>query len=193
MRPRLFVDMDGTLGVFTPIDTIETMYEQGFFANVKPHTNVVEAVRSIIVTRPEIEVFSLSCYLTDSGYALKEKKEWLNAKLPELDTAHRIFVPCGYDKAEYLSFTDAGCVRPTDFLLDDFTKNLNQWEQAGGRGIKLLNGINHTRGTWTQDRINFNKNHMSIADDIYKLITQNVRIIDDQPPRQHPRRDARDR
>lgn len=27
-------------------------------------------------------------------------------------------------------------------------KHLHAWEQAGGKGIKLMNGINGTKGTW---------------------------------------------
>ena len=35
-----------------------------------------------------------------------------------------------------------------DYLIDDYTKNLIDWKQSGGTGIKFLNGINHTNKTW---------------------------------------------
>lgn len=189
-RKRLFVDMDGTLGAFTPVDTFETLYEQGFFTNVAPHKNVVEAIRAIITTRPDIEVFVLSAYLADSRYALEEKNGWLKKELPDLDAGHKIFVPCGYNKAEYLSYKFAGGVRPTDFLLDDYTRNLNQWAQAGGHGIKLLNGINHTRGTWEDDRIRCDKSPVRIVCDICGIMLENMKVLDNNV---RPALDARAR
>lgn len=66
-KPRLFVDMDGTLAVFNQIDKLETLYEQGYFANLTPQVNVVDAVR-MVQSRDEIEVFVLSAVLTDSKY-----------------------------------------------------------------------------------------------------------------------------
>ena len=82
---RLFVDMDGTLAVFKPVDELETLYEQGYFLNLQPQENVVEAIREIITKHPEIEVNILSAYLSDSEYALAEKNKWLDRYLPEID------------------------------------------------------------------------------------------------------------
>lgn len=123
-KQRLFVDMDGTLAVFKPVDELETLYEEGYFKRLAPQRNVVEAVRKIIMEHPEIEVNILSAYLTDSEYALKEKNEWLDRYLPEINQDHRIFVACGADKKE--GIRDG--IRKTDFLLDDYTKNLNEWQ-----------------------------------------------------------------
>lgn len=175
MKKRLFVDMDGTLAVFTPLDTLEKLYEKGYFLNQAPHQNVVEAVRDIIVNHPEIEVNILSAYLTDSPYALEEKNEWLDHYLPEIDQAHRVFVPCGSDKKEGIK----GGVRETDFLLDDYTKNLVDWEPPG-RGIKLLNAINHTKGTWEHDRIRFDREPESLADGVVAVMRGERQIFDEK-------------
>lgn len=175
MKKRLFVDMDGTLAVFTPLDTLEKLYEKGYFLNQAPHQNVVEAVRDIIVNHPEIEVNILSAYLTDSPYALVEKNEWLDRYLPEIDQAHRVFVPCGSDKKEGIK----GGVRETDFLLDDYTKNLVDWEPPG-RGIKLLNAINHTKGTWEHDRIRFDREPESLADGVVAVMRGERQIFDEK-------------
>ena len=86
----------------------------------------------------------LSAYLADSPYALKEKQEWLKQYLPWVDAGHCLFMPCGESKAEYVPEG----IRITDYLLDDYTKNLREWAAAGGTGIKLLNGINNTQNTW---------------------------------------------
>lgn len=92
---RLFVDMDGTLAVFTPVNRLERLYEPGFFGNAKPIETVVRAIKHVIQNYPEIEVSILSAYLTDSPHALTEKNAWLNQYLPEIDQTHRIFLPCG--------------------------------------------------------------------------------------------------
>ncbi|MEE0514051.1 MAG: hypothetical protein UC961_00130, partial [Emergencia sp.] len=65
---RLFVDMDGTLAVFTPVDTLETLYEKGYFAKLEPHTEVLEGLKIFIKENPEIEVNILSSVLDDSKY-----------------------------------------------------------------------------------------------------------------------------
>ena len=148
-RQRLFVDMDGTLAEFKTVDTLETLYEKDYFINLKHNENVLGAIKQLIADN-DIDVYILSAYLTDSRYALEEKNAWLDKYLPELPQEKRLFVPCGTDK----SVAVPGLIRPDDYLLDDYTKNLSEWEPPA-RGIKLINGINHTNGTWQGDKIQF--------------------------------------
>lgn len=148
-RQRLFVDMDGTLAEFKTVDTLETLYEKDYFINLKPNENVLGAIKQLIADN-DIDVYILSAYLTDSRYALEEKNAWLDKYLPELPQEKILFVPCGTDK----SVAVPGLIRPDDYLLDDYTKNLSEWEPPA-RGIKLINGINHTNGTWQGDKIQF--------------------------------------
>ena len=174
-RQRLFVDMDGTLAVFTPVDELETLYEKGYFLNQDPHENVLDAVRDIIRDHPDIEVHILSAVLTDSKYALQEKNEWLDRYLPEIDHEHRVFVPCGSDKKEGIQ----GGIRDNDFLLDDYTHNLNDW-QPPARGIKLLNAINHTRGSWEHDRIRYDREPTDLAKGILSIMRSERQIFDEK-------------
>lgn len=175
-KQRLFVDMDGTLAEFKHVDTLETLYEQGYFLSLKPNENVVEAVRNIIHNHPEIEVNILSAVLSDSPYALNEKNAWLDKYLPEIDRDRRLFPFCGMDKKEFL----LGGIRENDFLLDDYTHNLTLWCPPG-RGIKVLNGINHTRGTWEGDKIRFDKNYMELSEDILHVMKGLTSIHDNRP------------
>lgn len=175
-KKRLFVDIDGTLAVFKPVDTLETLYEEGYFLNLPPHENVIDAVKNIMKDNSDIEVFIMSSVLTDSKYALAEKNAWIDKYLPEIDKAHRVFPPCGEDKKAYIP----DGVRETDFLLDDYTHNLTLW-QPPARGIKLLNGINHTKETWQYDRLDYNKTGEMLAENIVSII-QNGEIIKDKSP-----------
>jgi len=147
-RTRLFVDMDGTLAVWHPTKKLEELYEEGYFKNLEPYQEVVNAIKTIINSKPDIEVFILSAYLSDSSYALQEKNEWLDKYLPEIDRNHRCFCHCGTDKS--LAVPDG--IKVTDVLLDDYTLNLKDWCPPGV-GIKLLNGINDTHKTWQGERV----------------------------------------
>lgn len=143
---RLFVDMDGTLAEFHPVDTMETLYEQGYFAQLAPHENVVNGIKTFMKENPETEVFILSSVLTDSPYAQTEKNEWLDRYLSEIGMENRIFVPCGSAKNEFVP----GGVRENDVLLDDYSKNLHEWP---GQALKLMNGINGTKGSFQGKKI----------------------------------------
>lgn len=158
-KVRLFIDMDGTLAEFKKIDTLEQLYEEHYFLSLKPLENVVQAVKILIEKHLELEVYILSAFLTDSPYALKEKNKWIDTYLPEVDEAHRIFTPCGQDKKNYID------IREQDVLLDDYTHNLSLW-QPPARGIKLLNGINHTKRTWKGACIQYNKEAEELVKDI---------------------------
>lgn len=142
MKTRLYVDMDGTIAEWRSIANPETLYQKGYFATLSPYRNVVNGIR-MLNAAADVELYILSHYLPDSVYALSEKKWWISRYLDEIPESHRIFLPCGLDKAKYRISED-------DFLLDDYSANLHQW---GKTGIKVLNGVNATHGTWTGSRI----------------------------------------
>ncbi len=171
-KKRLFVDMDGVLAVFNnQISSTEQLYEDGYFRNLEPQQNVVDAIKQLI-SEKQIDVYILSSYLADSLYALPEKNGWLDEHLPELPQEKRLFVPCGKEKRDMIP--DLG---PNDYLLDDYTHNLLLW-QPPARGIKLLNDINHTQGTWQYDRISYNRPPESIAQAIKEVILEGKQVTD---------------
>lgn len=150
---RLFVDMDGTMNVFRAIQDPNEMYESGFFITAVQHPDVIEAVRWMILNT-DIEVYSLSACPVGSQYAEKEKDEWLDLFLPELEKNRRIYTLCGQSKAEAVAWFlheegEPAVISHGDVLLDDYTANLMDWKAAGGSAIKLLNDINGNSGIWT--------------------------------------------
>ena len=176
-RPRLFVDMDGTLALFQEIDTIETLFEEGYFKNLPPQVAVVNAVNTFLEqSDPEVDVYILSSYLTDSDYALKEKNEWLDRYLPKIKPDHRIFLPCGDKKTDFIPRG----IRESDVLFDDYTLNLNDWEPPA-IGIKCLNGINHTRGTWQGRRVSIASTSSQLYDKLRDICLNHTQIKDEKP------------
>ncbi len=141
-KRRLFVDMDGTLCQWKDCEKYEDLYEPGFFSSMLPNTALVDAIK-IIFLQNEIVIYILSAALADSDCAVKEKNMWLDLHLPEVDHDHRIFVST--DIKKYAAVP--GGIRPTDILLDDYSKNLHEWSEKAV-AVKFLNGVNGTNGTW---------------------------------------------
>ena len=139
-KNRYFVDMDGVLAVYP--DKEKAWWEiKGIFELLTPQERVVKAIKKM-VDRGE-DVYVLSAYNKDFPHAKEEKNYWLDKHLPEIDQEHRIFTVVGQKKTDYVP----GGLRATDVLLDDYNGNLEAWADAGGIGVKLLNGLNN-RKTW---------------------------------------------
>lgn len=175
-KQRLLIDMDGTLAKFQQVDTLETLYEKGYFLNLEPIQNVIEAVKNIIENHPELDVYIMSAVLSDSKYAWEEKNLWLDQYLPEIDVDHRLFPPCGVNKLDYVP----DGIRENDFLLDDYTKNLVLWEPPA-KGIKLLNGINHSNQSWQGNMLRYDKSPEQLAEDMIQIMEHGKLIQDIRP------------
>ncbi len=152
MKKRLFIDMDGVLARFHDEENyLVRMYNAGFFENLRPFGEMLQAVKLFMRCNPHIEVFILSS-LIDSPFCADEKRRWLRRYLPEARNV--LLVPQGVDKSDFI-----GELTPLDVLIDDYNKNLFSWKASGGRAIKLVNNINH-RGLigekWRGDLIQYN-------------------------------------
>lgn len=144
-RIRIFIDIDGTLAKWTPVAAFEELLRPGFYRGMAPNLQVVTAANLLANGHSdEVEVFTLSAYIKEHGMAVAEKDAWLDAYVPVIDKAHRIYCHCGEDKSLYVP----DGIDATDILLDDYSTNLHAWRKKG-RALKLLNGVNATKGTWT--------------------------------------------
>lgn len=141
--------MDGTLAEWRSQAGPEELYEKGYFASLRPYSTILGAVKSIWFAAQKeaigVDLFILSSYLSDSLWAKAEKQEWLDTHLSKMfDAEHTLFVPCGSSKLDYVP----GGVHTGDYLLDDYTPNLREWEKAGGTPIKVFNGCNGNRNAF---------------------------------------------
>ncbi len=155
-KKRIFVDMDGTLALWqeTPFEEVQ---KPGYFKSRPAMENMIQAVKELI---GEYEIYILSAVLPDD-HSQSEKNEWLDRYIPEINNRHRIFVPYGKKKADYIE-------RPTpdDMLIDDFSINLHSWH---GIGVKCMNGINGNHGTWQGNKVLANADSRQIADTIRRI------------------------
>lgn len=136
MRKRLFVDMDGTIARFhDDPDCLIHMYVSGFFYGLKPYGNVVDGLRCFIKKNRSVEVAVLTSVI-GTKCCPDEKAKWLGKYLPEV--SNLIFVPQGKRKSSCIPM-----LCRNDILLDDYNKNLAEWEADGGASIKLVNHVNH--------------------------------------------------
>lgn len=140
-KPRLFVDMDGTLCKWKSIEQEEDLYTKDWFRTMVPAYNVVAAVHNI-ARESEVEVYILTAVI-EGTYAKEEKIAWVKQYMPDFPKDHILFSPVGQPKHAYVP----GGIRPTDVLLDDYSMNLHQWAELG-KGIKIKTKHNGTKGTW---------------------------------------------
>ena len=136
-RTKIYIDMDGTIARFHDENLyLERMFEKGFFNDLKPFENAVSAIEQL-VNDSTAEIFILSA--TVNSCSLDEKQKWLDRYLPNIDKEHRIFTSLNVPKSEAIGHR----LTDKDILIDDYNKNLLEWQKAGGTSVKAKNNINH--------------------------------------------------
>ncbi len=137
---RFYFDMDGVLAKWRNV-SIEETYQKGYFAKLTPEFCIVDAVRAIYDMGYDVSILSA---VYQDGHSVNDKISWL--KENGLGGIPGIFVPYGEKKADYLKKSPGSI----SVLVDDFSKNLREWVDTGDNfiGIKFMNGINGTKGTW---------------------------------------------
>ena len=173
---RIFVDMDGTLARFHDENLyLERMFEKGFFRDLKPFENAVSAIKELVKDNTS-EIFILSA--TVNSCSLEEKQEWLDRYLPEIDKEHRIFTSLNVPKSEAIGHR----LTDKDILIDDYNKNLLEWQKAGGTSVKAKNNINH-KGLhgelWKGDLIDITDTAERIVEHMTKIIVSREKGIEE--------------
>lgn len=161
MKKKLFVDMDGTLAEWRKGGNI---YEEGYFANLKP-LSAVEMVKALVF---HADVYILSAVLTDSPFAEKEKREWLRKYLPCIEKDHILF--SGYGKESKSDFIRRhfGDINADFVLLDDYGVNLKQW---AGTPVKFYNGINGHNKTRYDYSVDVNEDLIGAVKRLRKILS----------------------
>ena len=130
---RIFFDIDNTLArTRQAMDTFERIYENNFFTRLSPYANMVDAVNCLIDER-KTEVFFLTSYPSDANcYA--QKKDWIKKYCPQASLDNLITYLPDMDLTAYIPLG----VLPGDVLVDDYNKNLVNWNRKGGTSVKFV-------------------------------------------------------
>ena len=159
---NIYVDMDGVIAEYGFGDSVEEMAAPGYFAGRPVCANAVEAVR-MLDRDPRFNVFILSAVFADD-HSIEEKSGWLREN--GLGSVVSCFVPYGEKKGDYVEKSGI------NILVDDFSKNLFDWESMGPDfyGIKFTNAGNGCKGSW-MERGGFTVSHRMTAEYIYLVIS----------------------
>lgn len=177
VQPTLFVDMDGVLATWRSASSFEELLEPGYFRHLEPYQSVVDAIE--LLSRRGYRICALSAYMPESKYAVDEKNDWLNDHASFI--RNRLFCPSPKEKSEMAREFLKQFGRQfgsASFLLDDYSSNLHAWSTAGGTAIKLLNGVNGTKGTWKGKNVSRHYSPDSIADQIEHVIIDTLKAAE---------------
>lgn len=141
---RLFLDLDGTLARFNVRNALKRFdNEKGFFANLKAY-KYIEVVNTLALTN-ELYIISAS----PNEQADKDKMFWLKKYLPNIQENNITLCRIGENKGTIIQNKYQFTIDNNCYLLDDYTKNLTEWESLGGTGIKRLTSVaDNSRKLW---------------------------------------------
>ena len=133
---RIFLDMDGTLARFNVRNALERFEnEKGFFANLLAYKGI-ENINEM-VKNGNVYIISAS----PNMYADMDKKVWLKKYIPNLKNEYILLCRNGQNKAKFIENKLGIKIDKNCYLLDDYTKNLIEWEEVGGIGIKRITTV----------------------------------------------------
>lgn len=154
-------DQDGTMAYIFVAGFLEKVFDVGFFESLEDYPETIKAIKEIHKRHPHIKQYLCST-LTPTPHCEEEKNKWLDERIGDIiPISRRIFVPSGGNKAEHIPGNIKNVI-----IIDDYTKNCVDVENAGGTAIKFKNDINCKNGTWTGRRVDGLGNYMSIYREI---------------------------
>ena len=141
---KIFLDLDGTLAKFNVPNALERFdKEEGFFKNLGAYKGI-EVVNELA---KEKELFIISA--SPNEQADKDKMIWINKYLPNISKANITICRIGENKAQIIQNKYNITINEECYLLDDYTKNLKEWETFGGKGIKRITKVaDNSRKIW---------------------------------------------
>ena len=144
---KLFLDMDGTLAKFNSKKNALERFdkEKDFFTNLKPFVNI-DTINQLVENNI-VEIFIISA--SPNEQADIDKLKWINTYLPKVKKQNICFCRIGQNKAKIIKDKLNIEIDNNCYLLDDYTKNLIEWNNCKGIGIKRLTSLaDNSRKIW---------------------------------------------
>ena len=141
---KIFLDLDGTLAKFNVPNALKRFEsERGFFARLGAYNNIDKI--NEMAKNGNVYIISASPNI----YADVDKMTWIRKYLPNVKRKNVIFCRLGINKALHIENLLKIKIDKTCYLLDDYTKNLREWESVGGVGIKRITTVSdNSRKLW---------------------------------------------
>ena len=141
---RLFFDLDGTLARFNVRNALKRFdNEKGFFAKLLAYKGI-EVVNEL-AKKGNVYIISAS----PNEQADKDKLQWLSKYLPNIKQENITICRIGENKAKIIESKYNRKITKNDLLIDDYTKNLIEWENNKGTGIKRITTVSdNSRRLW---------------------------------------------
>lgn len=160
---RIFVDIDGTLAYWNPDVSFDDVCSPGYFSNLEPMKNMITFIEKLKDMGYPIYIISA---VIDGERYINEKIGWLHKNLPWIPDDNIIFSTYGGSKTDAI-LMQTGYIEPDDILFDDYTVNLNTWH---GTSIKVMNGLNGSKGTWQGNKIRGYLSSRNIMEDFSRIV-----------------------
>ena len=144
---NLFLDLDGTLAKFNSKRNALKRFDNeiGFFANLKPY-KYIEFVNTLALSG-EVSVYIISA--TPNEQADKDKLVWIKKYLNQINDKNICFCRLNENKAKVIKDKLNITIDNNCLLLDDYTKNLIEWQNLNGIGIKRITSkADNSRKLW---------------------------------------------
>ena len=144
---NLFLDLDGTLAKFNSKRNCLKRFDNeiGFFANLKPY-KYIEFVNEL-ANNKNVNVYVISA--TPNDQADQDKLIWIRKYLNNIKEENICFSRIGENKAKVIKDKLNITIDNNCLLLDDYTKNLIEWQNLNGIGIKRITSkADNSRGLW---------------------------------------------
>lgn len=147
---NVFVDMDGVIFVYEKdhYEGENPKYKQkNYFANRPVDENAIRVLKSFCESDDIANVYILSSAVMvygskdDNERVANEKRDSIRTHIPWFPEDH-VIITTEHSKVETVRKFLGRDLARDDVMLDDYNKNLIEWEENGGTAIKYVNGIN---------------------------------------------------
>ena len=133
---KIFLDLDGTLAKFNVRNALQRFdKEVGFFARLGAYKGI-ETINEM-AKHKDLYIISAS----PNFQADWDKLVWIKKYLPNIKNKNIVLCRVGENKAKVIEKQLGIKVDKNCYLLDDYTKNLTEWETVGGVGIKRITKV----------------------------------------------------
>lgn len=164
MKKTYFFDMDGTLVVYEQhifLCENKPWYTNirgtNYFAKAKPYDNSLAFIKHLIANDEDVYLLtSLDItpkHMSDYEEHVTGKYNWTKQYLPELDASRLLIcnpqIQGKFTKSIIAADILGRTLTKQDLLIDDYNPNLQDWLEAGGMPIKMINDVNSVRDDMT--------------------------------------------